>query len=68
MEATDPDAAEKRRKQVREASRRLRKRKRDEMTALRAEASSLRSLVDTLRVELSKVLSPTTGAPWAPSG
>lgn len=45
------DEQSRRRQQVREASRRLRKRRKDEQDALRAEVNNLRSLVDRLRSE-----------------
>lgn len=51
MECED-EQLQKRRRQIREASKRLRKRRRDQQTALEAEVAQLRQLVDELRRQL----------------
>lgn len=55
------DEQSRRRQQVREASRRLRKRRKDEQDALRAEVENLRSLVDRLRSESDGHTRPEAG-------
>eukprot|EP00499_Haloplacidia_sp_CaronLabIsolate_P013094 CAMPEP_0196769552 /NCGR_PEP_ID=MMETSP1104-20130614/608_1 /TAXON_ID=33652 /ORGANISM="Cafeteria sp., Strain Caron Lab Isolate" /LENGTH=674 /DNA_ID=CAMNT_0042139647 /DNA_START=25 /DNA_END=2049 /DNA_ORIENTATION=+ len=52
MEEEEGDHLEKRRRQIREASKRLRKRRRDQQTAMEAEVAQLRALVDQLRAQL----------------